>query len=461
MVMAETESGTYTWRILLCTRDGEELLAFNRPSGICLPTLSISRHERTAGALNEAARRQWQTRTVCVAPLNIEDLGENPDDARYQVMEVLHPEDLSRLAPRTRNIAALKASEFADIRDYLAVRRVMKLDGALCGPDEPFSGLGSFERISRWVDTQLAPTRRRNGNFRQLHANGRFALVRFETTNGAVWFKATGAPNLRECAVTECLASLFPKFVPKVLSSRDDWNAWLTNEIGLQSLDQCDDLNVWCRAAQSLAELQTASLVHGTQMVRAGVHDARSEKLLAQVRPFFAQIDALMKIQIKPLPRKLYDSEILNLSTQLSGALNRLASLAIPDSLNHFDLNPSNVLASADECKFLDWAEGAIGNPFYSFEYFRQHFMRVFGDNNEASKKFRESYTKVWRGIFPQTVIDQAMDIVPLAAVFAFAATALPWVNALSNGTAGSAPFLRGLARRMRTEAEHLERAVV
>jgi len=105
MVMAETESGTYTWRILLCTRDGEELLAFNRPSGICLPTLSISRHERTAGALNEAARRQWQTKTVCVAPLNIEDLGENPDDARYQVMEVLHPEDLSRLAPRTTNIA--------------------------------------------------------------------------------------------------------------------------------------------------------------------------------------------------------------------------------------------------------------------------------------------------------------------------------------------------------------------
>jgi hypothetical protein len=460
MVMAGTESDTYTWRILLCASDGEELLAFNRPSGICLPTLSISRHERTAGALNEAARRQWQIETICVAPLDIAEFGENSDDARYEVMEVLHPEDLSRFAPRTRNIAALKATEFADVRDYLAARRVMKLDGTPpCDSHEPFSRLGSFERISRWVDTRLPPSCRRTGTFRQLHANGRFALIRFETTSGAVWFKATGAPNLRERAVSECLAALFPKFVPKVLSSRDDWNAWLTAEIDGVGLGHCDDLSVWCQAAASLAELQIASLGHEAQILRAAAHDARSEKLIAQVGPFFAQVDALMKVQIKTPPRKLHASEILNLATRVTDVLNCLASLAIPDSLNHFDLNPSNVLVGTDERKFLDWAEGAIGNPFYSFEYFRQHFLRVFGDNGEASKMFRESYTTAWRTVLPPAVIDEAMNLIPLAAIFAFAVSALPWVDALSNGAGGSAPFLRSLARSMQKEAECLERA--
>lgn len=460
MVMTGTESDTYTWRILLCAREGEELLAFNRPAGICLPRLSISRHERTAGALNEAARRQWQVETICVAPLDIADLGENPDEARYEVMEVLHPEDLSRLAPRTRNIAKLKASEFADVRDYLAARRVMKLDGTPPrDSQEPFSRLGSFERISRWVDTQLPPSCRRTATFRQLHANGRFALTRFETTSGAVWFKATGAPNLRERAISECLAVLFPKFVPKVLSSRDDWNAWLTAEIEGVGLDHCNDLSVWCQAAASFAELQIASLGHGAQILRSAAHDARSETLLARVGPFFGQIDALMEVQLKTPPQKLHASEILNLATRLTNLLNCLASLAIPDGLNHFDLNPSNVIVGADECKFLDWAEGAIGNPFYSFEYFRLHFLRVFGENGEASKMFRESYTRAWRTVLPPAVIDEALKLVPLAAIFAFAVSALPWADALSNRAGGSAPFLRSLARSMQKEAERLEHA--
>ena len=459
MVIAETESNTYTWRILLCARDGEELLAFNRPSGICLPELSIPRHERTAEALNEAARRQWQVETICVGPLDIAGPGENADDIRYEVMEVLDPGDLSRLAPRTRNIAALRASEFADTRDYLAVRRIMRVDNAFSDSQEPFSALGSFDRISRWVDTQLAPPRRRTGSMRQFHANGTFALIRFETTSGAVWFKASGAPNLRERAVSECLARLFPQFVPAVLSSRHDWNAWLTEEIGGVCLDHRNDLNAWCHAASSLSQLQIASLGSETEILSSGAHDARSEKLLTQVNPFLAQIDALMKIQAKTPPRKLHVSEVQNLASRLNDTLKSLASLAIPDTLNHFDLNPSNVLVSPDGCRFLDWAEAAIGNPFYSFEYLRQHFLRVFGDNAEASKKLWESYTRAWRAMLPAAVIDEAMDLARLAAIFAFAASALPWTDALSKGTNGSAPFLRSLTRKMQTEAERLERS--
>ncbi|MBS1867784.1 MAG: phosphotransferase [Acidobacteria bacterium] len=456
--MIHPQHDTDTWRILLFASKGTELLALKRPLGFGLPVLQIPRQERIAESLNAEARRVWNLETVCVAPLL--DPQRTSDDIRYHVMEVLRPEELRRIAPQAMDLSTLRADAFADERDYRAIRRAMKLDASETSDDHsgPFSDFGRFEEIADWVEAQLAHFGRKwDGEFRQLHVSAFFSLIRFRTKGDAVWFKATGEPNQLELAITERLSALFPQYVPAVLAVRRDWNAWLANEVMGRPLDANRDLDAWCRAAESLAELQIASIDHVPALLGSGARDSRTTHLASQVGPFFAEMEKLMETQTKLAPPKLAARELRSTSLRVLDALSQMEADAIPDALNHFDMNPGNIVVCTDDCKFLDWAEAAVGNPFFSFEFLRQHFVRAFADEPEAEFTLRNSYLNPWRRLLRESTIKRALACLPLVGPFAFAAVTLPG-NASQQETE-CAGLLRSLARRMHRAGQTLRAA--
>ncbi len=453
----ETGFDNDNWRMLLFAGNGTELLVLKRPLGLCLPTLRIPQHERIAASLNAEAERSWKIETVCIAPFRISHPDENVGEARYHVMEVPNSEELSRIAPNAMDVASLPADAFSDVRDYLAIRRAMQLDGSSLGCHGPFSTFGSFAKLSGWVEEQLQLLgRKRNGSYRQYHATECFALIRFETADGAVWFKATGEPNQKELAITQRLAALFPEWLPEILSAHSNWNAWLTDDVPGVNLESTGDLSAWCCAAESLAQLQVASIPHASTVLDCGAHDASVRTLLTRITPFFEAVEILMDEQTKATPPPLRSSDVRELRLRVTEALQQLESIAIPDTLNHFDLNPANGIVSPRGCKFLDWAEAAVGNPFFSFEYLRQHVRRAFNGEPQAETKLREAYLNVWRRTLPIPAIDRVVALMPLVAPFAYAATSLDWNSSRGNANREAAGFLRSLARRMHREAGQL-----
>ena len=161
-----------------------------------------------------------------------------------------------------------------------------------------------------------------------------------------------------------------------------------------------------------------------------------------------------MEAQVKTTPRRLNAQEIRATELRLTEALQELETAAIPDTLNHFDLNPGNAIVRGRECKFLDWAEAAVGNPFFSFEYLLQHFVRALG-NGDSSPEFRKSYVNVWRTVLSHSVIERTCELLPLVAPFALAVT-LPWNDARGNTQSQFDAFLRSLVRRMHREVKQL-----
>jgi Phosphotransferase enzyme family len=457
MVRREEESDV--WRILLFGRGGEELVLLRTPSGFRLPELRIPRCQRVAPNLNAEAKRLWNLDTVCLLPLEISHGDLAVGATRYHVMEVCRPRELVRFAPDFVQMSAVKEDSFADINDYLAVRQKMEprtasLVDVHCGP---FSTFGAFERISAWVREQLQPLGLRlNGHFRQLQATASFALVRFATDRGAVWFKAVGVPNLRESSITRSLAARLPQYVPELLAEKTDWNAWLIAEAQGQGLFESSDPATWCRAAEFLAEMQIASLQHTTELQAAGAHDIRAQKLLNIVDPFFLVMQETMQAQSKTTVAKLTEPEICSVGERVAETLHKLAEAGIPNTLNHLDLNPCNVIVSTSGCTFLDWAEAAVGIPFFSLEYLRQEFLRVFPGRMESERNFYKSYVNRWNPILADKITESLPHLVPLAAAFAFAASALPWDNPKMRQRPELSAFLRSLVRRMHRESEQI-----
>src|SRR5258708_13792488 len=159
------------WRTLLLGQEGAELLLFRNVTGLCLPELQITRWQRPAALLNAEAERLWGVKTVCVSPLAISGTAQREGE-KYYVMELLHPDELARIAPHLVEFSTVKENSFARASDYAAILQVMgeKTNGVSGDPCGHFVGLGSFRRISSWVDHQLDRVGLRwYGSIRQLH----------------------------------------------------------------------------------------------------------------------------------------------------------------------------------------------------------------------------------------------------------------------------------------------------
>ncbi len=456
--MVGPEEETDAWRILLFGRSGDELLVLRSALGFRLPELRIPRGQRVAPNLNAEAKRLWKLDTVCLMPLRVSRGDCAADGSKYHVMEVCQPEELSRVAPGFLQMSELKENSFADPRDYEAVRQGLEAENAGLGVDAcPFSGFGTFARISAWVEEQLQPLGLRwDGTFRQLQATASFSLIRFHTNRGGVWFKATGEPNLREFPLTLELGACFPTYLPVSLATHPEWNAWLAFEAEGLDLWSSSEPGAWLQAADSLAGLQIASTDRVAQILAAGAHDARLENLLHKTAPFFLAMEGIMEMQTKPSPRKLKVEEVRLVQQRVVEALLQMGAAEVPDSLNHLDLNPGNVFVDSCKSTFLDWAEATVGNPFFSSEYLRQHFVKVFCARQENEQSFERSYVKRWSSLLPGKAIETMLRVVPLTAIYAFAASALPWHDPNLSRRREIAAYLRSLVRRMYRESELL-----
>jgi len=454
-INVQPEANTDPWRILLFGQRGDALLVLRSPRGFRLPELRIPRGQRVAPNLNAEAKRQWNLPTVCLMPLNV-SCGD--DGRRYHAMEVCQPEALSRIAPHFMPMSKVKENSFADPQDYEATRQGMGLDKGILGKDGgPFCGFGAFTRISAWVAEQLEPYGLRlDGTFRQMQATASFSLVRFQTNRDAVWFKATGKPNRREFPLTLELGAHFPSYVPVSLAARPEWNAWLAFEADGRDLWSSVGPGAWLQAADSLAGLQIASTSWLPQIRDAGAHDARLETLLNKTVPFFSAMEGIMEMQAKPSPRRLRVQEVRLVQQRVVEALLEMEVAEVPDTLNHLDLNPGNVFVGSCKSTFLDWAEATVGNPFFSSEYLRQHFLKAVCAGQELEESFVQSYLKRWNSILPGKAIETMLRVVPLVAIYAFAASALPWQDRNVYCRSDIAAYFRSLVRRMFRECELL-----
>lgn len=441
-----------TYRVLVFGRDGAEILVTRPDSTLQFPQVTIPRWERVAENVTSRMKQEWGVEVVCLFD---PDLPLAHESFRYMVARHWRtfgspPAPLKRIS-----LTELTANLFANPDDF----RVIHESLARCRPSVSdaeigtFAGLSWFEQVCEWAGQALAPKGLQlTGDFRQLNACTTFSLVRFETNGPAVWFKAVGKPKEREFSIALSLAQLFPGYVPELLASNSLWNGWLTSEFNGAELAERRDIEVWKLAAEKLASLQIESLGKVRQFRDAGAHDLSPAKLSRMVAPFLEIIGELMAKQSKVPPPVLTHKELASLGEHIDDAL-AVVDHCIPEALGHLDPNPGNIMIAPGRCVFLDWAEGYVGHPFYTFEYLLEHLRRAFGDDKQLTQELIKSYAAEWQATVSSSAVSDALVVTPLLAVFAYAiGSGLAW-DSESLGQPPFAGYLRSLARRMNREA--------
>ncbi len=449
---------TDLYRVLLLSplsKSGDKLLVAAKRPPLTLPCVEIPKWERVAENMNAAVRKRYGMSAICLFTPDVSDNTTDIDCPLYQVMVAREdncapPEEMYWLP-----IGSFSDQSFADPQDFSAIKNALRQTSEPQNEraERPFAKLGWLEELLCWIQHQIDPHGLRlNGELRQLNASPTFALLRLETNGPALWFKAVGKPNLREFSISIVLAKLFPGFVPTIIATHPVWNGWLATESPGSTLEEVWDACVWERTAQTLAELQIASINKTHDLLDAGCKDLTISFLVSVVDPFFEVMPVLMERQQKASPQPLDREYLQTLAQQIKEVLSEWADLDIPDTLGHLDFNPGNIVCSADQCVFLDWAEAFVGPPFLTLEYSRVHLTKQDHGDLTLDSAVKFAYARKWASELAADVVEKAQVLAPILAVFAYAAAQEQWRDGAARFDPSSAAYLRALTRRMQKE---------
>jgi hypothetical protein len=330
--------GRDRYRLIIVRRNGSEILVSSNGFDWSLPCLEISSQHRIAEQLTKKLHAERGLGAYCLFTLNPSNPDRHTERTKYAVMEALQDNDRAPAASRWLPIGGQGSRLVDPTEDNAAITDALQEMNTAIGP---FARPGWLRELFAWAQTQIDPLGLRvTGAIRQLNASPAFSLIRLETTGPAIWFKATGEPNLHELSISLALARLFPDHVPEILGVHSTWNGWLSKDASGILLDDCEESFFWEEAARQLATLQLASVGKCTELLENSCKDLRLPTLVKLVDPFLARMADLMAAQVKQLPEPLATPSLTLLGERLKEACALLHELDLPDTLGHVDCNP-------------------------------------------------------------------------------------------------------------------------
>jgi hypothetical protein len=452
-----TQSEHDLFRILLYRNNTAEILLETVSHGFRLPTVPVPARARVAEEITAALRHLWNLETYCLFPLPDDTLGQAP--VCCQVVESCRADAIPPAEMRWLQTVELPTVSFEASRDLAIIQNSrITLDQYRSAKLPGFFGRPGWLRvILEWVQNQVATAGLSlTGEFLQLNANPTSSLVRFETNGAALWFKAVGEPNAHEYGLTLHLADLFPSYLPHVIASKREWNAWLMREVEGIHPDAGSGIRSWATVARSLAALQIASIGYTGHFIESGSKDVCVRALAESVDPFLDVMTDLMDRQSKESPAPLSRDELAVLGQQLKCFLRDYEHLDVPNTLGHLDFNPGNVIVSGERCVFLDWARACAGHPFLTFQYLLEHLRRLRPNDSTLESALIAAYSETWQGSLTKRQIEDALAISPLLAVLACAVSGSAWRSQTKRHEPRVARYLRSLTRRMKRETDLL-----
>lgn len=447
---------TDAYRLIVFNRAGTAVLLESRPSGYDLPLVDIPKFTRSAKEITTVLRDRWYIPSVLLFSGLLE---QNPVPVYFAALEAQVRTCRSPGGMNWFPVDHALSHLLKNNKQSVLESSYLRFTNRMAGEDpEPFSRLGWLSHLQDWVTTIIRPRGMELKDFEQLNGGETFSLIRFETTQHPVWFKAVGKPNLHEFPITVALAELFPEYLPPLLATRPACHGWLMTDADGRPLNEVEESSTWKGAATTLASLQTASIGTIGDLLEAGCRDLRARTLLELVDPFLETMAGLMKQQRKVPPPVLSRQELSRLGATVKDALNCLEALPIPDTLGHSDFNPGNIIVGPERCTFIDWAEGHVGHPFLTFEYLVSHLRKDYPSLVRFEDGIRSCYAQRWELVSSSEHISEAFLFSPLVAVFAYAVAGNSWRQPERLEIPQVPGFLRSLTRRMKQEADSVQR---
>jgi hypothetical protein len=414
--------------------------------GSPLPRISIPRWSRPAKHIQAEIERCWGLRVFV-----LDIIESSSEDTSIILAELLFYSDSYEMIekakwaePESLFRGGLSEEELVVLACFL-----QSISGG------PLSRLGWIHEALSWFERETSLTSDDGIHaVEQWNASSSAFLVRCSLRKGAsFWLKAVHPAESAEYRITLTLESIFPGYLPRIVSSHAGWGAWLVEDRGPSAADDGPTkLEAIRSISRRLAELQGASMPHVTRLLDCGCSDSRLDHVRNQMAAALPILEEAMESQdIHGLPQ-LGRRRLEDLCEATIEVCDRLDTIGIPDTLIHNDLQLENIVGAEGGCRFIDWDQAGIGNPFLTFEQLRLQLPE------SGTASLVEGYRSWWARVLGPEAIDAGFaSIAPVA----IAVQLSRYVSSIPVGATLrrlEQRHLRSLARQLDTALQSVKR---
>jgi hypothetical protein len=230
----------------------------------------------------------------------------------------------------------------------------------------PWERRGWYAEAVRWILSECARLGYAlSGPVEQVKAAWSLsAILRVNTSAGALYFKADFAKPPSEPAIIGALARRWPRNLPSVVAADHDRGWMLMRDFGARALDR-EPIARWQAANRTFSAIQVACSADLEPWWRLGCPDLRIPVLVACMDRILGDPAALRVGE----PAGLTAAEAARLRVlvpRLHDMWGELAAIPIPASIVQQDFRHNNLVISGRSYVFHDWSDTVIGHPFFS-----------------------------------------------------------------------------------------------
>ena len=300
-------------------------------------------------------------------------------------------------------------------------------------------------RAVSWLDQQLAAAGiERTGEPDSWHLQPWATVLRAPTTNGPVWFKATGATTSVEVGLYQLLPRIAPNHVLTPIAV-DVSRGWIVLPDGgpplgsvLAGTELVEALVV---IFPDYGQLQRDLVPHMDRLLALGVPDRRPAIMPDRFAHALAAVRRYVERRGSGEERAAYE-RLAGLDETFAAWCDQLGAIPIPSSLDHGDLHPGNILvpdARRVTAKVFDWGLSAVAHPFTSLLItlrLMQIHLQVRQDSPEI-RRLRDAYLEVFTDLAPRAELIAALELACQVGKVARAQSWLSLAGDVGSGTGG------------------------
>ncbi|GGG86582.1 hypothetical protein GCM10011585_33180 [Edaphobacter dinghuensis] len=284
----------------------------------------------------------------------------------------------------------------------------------------PFARLGWIDEAVAWLHASTRDRISSKKDIRQYNAGADLALIRIRVEDGSgYWLKATGEPNKHERTITEYLYRECHEYIPRLVASRSDWNAWLMLEEGkmlpsppYSSIESLTELR---QAVTSMCEVQDRSSGVSLDILDAGAFDQATEAMRPRIPEMFDYLDEAMSLAAAMGETRLPTGRIRQLQRVFSDVLDDVEHLYLSEGIIHGDLRWEHILTGTGVAQFIDWSEPYLAYPVISLQQFLD-MNRIGSEDvrNLIEEALIQEYCDFWAMFMDRELIEQSLIYMPI-----------------------------------------------
>lgn len=258
-------------------------------------------------------------------------------------------------------------------------------------------------------------------------------VLSLQTHDGLLYFKAVPNVLKYEAALTAFLAQAHPESIPALLGVQRE-RGWILMRDGgppiRERMKETGSFAPWLPVLPQYASLQIELAARVPELLALGVPDRRPETLGAQYERLLED-RVVLRVDREPGVTRDEYARLQARVPQVYAWGAELAAMPIPASLNHGDLNSSNVFGLEPPFAFGDWGDAGVAHPFFSLRTVMVSVEIVLDlpEGDPSLAPLRDTYLESWARFGPPDVLRRAFgDAMRLSSI----SGALAWYTTVS-----------------------------